>query len=309
MPTLQTYRRAFAQLVGEYLQSTATANSSTTQLEDTAWPVYSATQQNDLYVDKFLYRPNAALAADKRRSILTYTPSQGLLIPDQPWTNAPSNGEAYELHWVFEPGTEVPFLINEALKRTLVVHEITVTPTANARRTRLNSTATWLTEPKWVRQMGRLDAGESREEIDPYEHHPIYGAANKIGEAVYFEHVGQNFDTSSTIYAKVLAPAYALCKPSGGSYGAQQGLSLDTDEAIPQTDWVAWGAVVEGWLRFGHVLESRVNDRMLRDQATAAAVFTKLTNNYLDVPPINTVPLDSWGPPSWGGRGRLNVIW
>src|SRR3990167_10037089 len=88
--TLTQIRRYVAPRIGSYAQGTATSGSTTAVLEVTAWPFKSSLVQDDLYADHFIFRPDAVTATDKVRLVSNegYTPSTGLLTPDQTWTVA-----------------------------------------------------------------------------------------------------------------------------------------------------------------------------------------------------------------------------
>ncbi len=74
------------------------------------------------------------------------------------------------------------------------------------------------------------------------------------------------------------------------------GLHSDVSEAEPDIEWVAWGAAVEAWRRYGHILEASANRRLVSDRQEAAAVFAKLTRQHLTVPELTFRPLGHWGP-------------
>ena len=53
----------------------------------------------------YVYRPNAAAAADKTRRIANdgFTVASGTLAPVRPWTNLPANAEVYQVYAYFPP--------------------------------------------------------------------------------------------------------------------------------------------------------------------------------------------------------------
>jgi hypothetical protein len=247
--------------------------------------------------------PGAA-AADQANQVLIYTPSSGQLTLEHP-TTVSYAGLAYELHSLIPPAADqgLHYLINEALKRTFVVVEFTVTPTSDQNhRTRLDTAQAWLTEPKWVRQVGRLSQNETRDQIDPYQR-PIRGETIKLTEKIYLQHDQQAFNTTDTLYVLAIAPAYNFCAPAAGAYGAQNGLALDTDIAIPQADWVAAGVKMLAWEQFGNLLAQGDVKLAAAKQAEAAAEFATLSEVYLDVPDYTSPPLLAWGPAPSGSAG------
>lgn len=260
MPTLTQIRQEAAQLIGPFLSSTATSGSTTSQLEDTAWPVFSSLSQASLFQDGWIYRPAAVAAADKSRIVSTYTPGSGLMLPDKTWTNAPysGSGEAYEWHGLIEPSVSWTAIINDALKVMMIPVEFTFTPTALYSRTSMTVPAPWLTEPDWVLQIGWLAAGElvaplSREVIEP---HWTRLRAQTDGASVYIEH-GSIWNGTETCYVRALKPAYYHVAPSGGIlYGTQSGMALEGD-SVPltcRTEWCAWEAILKGWARYSAML-------------------------------------------------------
>lgn len=207
---------------------------------------------NDLYTDYWLYLP-AAAAADKIRSVSTYTPSTGTITQDRVWSAATiANSKVYELHGMIRPFADElteqmdwTQLINDALTRCMLEIEITVTPTADATRHDLTTANTWLTKPVFVRQVGYLTTGEVRAEVDPYAGRTVRGYAEKLSNLVYINHSPRTFASNQTIYVKCLKPAYNHCRAAAGVFGDQAGLALEADEAVPSVEWVAYGALNE----------------------------------------------------------------
>ena len=71
-----------------------------------------------------------------------------------------------------------------------------------------------------------------------------------------------------------------IAVPSGGELRRPVGLSLETDEAPIERDWLASSALTVGWRRFGHLLEPASSQRLIRDQASAAAWFTDRSRQH-----------------------------
>lgn len=305
MATKRAYRRAFAKLIGPYYELTAGSASTVGAISCTQWPFYSNNVQNEMLQDYFMHRPTATDATDMVRLVPEggYSPATGEIAIDKDYTNNPyssGTGELIEAHGVLDPGFVVDMLINEALKQTLVVCEIQVPCIPNVIRHKVSNLFPWLTEPKWIRQVGWLGPSESREQFDPYQR-TVYGGGEKLMGDTYFVHRTQMFAQDNVLYLKCVVPAYYVCRGANGQWGDQSGLSAgvvgESDEAIPQEEWVAWGALVEAWLRMAHVLEAQTNNRILRDQDTAAKRFTELSEVYLDVPEYTAAPLTAFGPP------------
>jgi hypothetical protein len=300
MPTLTQFRQQAAREVGRYFDGTAKSGSSTTTLVDTAWNVKSSLNQDDLYTDYYLFRPNAISASDRVRIVATYQPSSGYLIADQTWGIPPYSGgvgEAYELHGTVEPYEAMTRLLNAALKRCFIVVEVTMTPIADQTRHSLTTVAPWLTDPRSIVNVGCMQNTDDRDEVDPYAA-PVRGEVVQDGATFYLVHRGRSFSASEqTIYLQAIKPAYYHCRAAGGVYGSQSGLSLESDECPVAVDWVAAGTLVEAWRDFGHLLEAAANQKLARDRQEAAAWFTRLSNDNF-VPPIPRLrkAIMGWGP-------------
>lgn len=299
MATRAVYRQDTQTKIGPFLQLTA-GTSTTSTLVVTTYQVRSNIDQSDLFKDYYIYRPDAVLASDRVRTVDSYEPSSGTLVPSLTWSNAPT-GEAVELS-VMNPD-DVHLWINRALKRMLVQVEFTVTPTANAVRHNLTATASWLTDPDWVYQVGYLVSGEVRDEVDPYmDARIVRGEVRKISGAVYLEHTGRSFTSTETLYVLALRPASTYCKAAGGTYGdLTSGLTAETDEAIPEPEWVKYGAIVEYWEDATQQFSPGDQDRVDREQAKAAALFSRATREYFQEPERKTRPLLKHFGPRIGG--------
>lgn len=301
MATKTTYRQTSARLIGPYTSGTATSGSSTAQLEDTG-NLKSTISQDDLYTDQYLYRPSAASTShpndDRVRIIDSYDASNGLLVPHKVWTNAAysgSTGESYEIHGLIEPHTEMTQLINDVLLQlTFVNVEFTFTPTASKYQHSLASAASWLKERAWIRQAGWLASGELRTEVNPFQR-VLRGETEQNGNA-FSLWIQQGFDGTETVYVRALKPAYYHCKATGGSFGGQSGLSLETDEAPIPEDWVAAGVRVLVWDRMNTLLSPGDEQRTKRERAEAAAVFNYLTRIYFKPYEMTFQELTFWGP-------------
>jgi hypothetical protein len=82
----------------------------------------------------------------------------------------------------------------------------------------------------------------------------------------------------------VLKRAYDHCRSAGGVFGEQVGLVLEDDEAPVDRVWAASAALVIAWRRFAHLLEPGANQRLIRDQASAAAWFTDECRKHFSAP-------------------------
>ena len=313
MATLKQVRRFIAPYLGPFGVITSNASSTTTSLAFATSPWKSTIPQDDLLSDLWLFRPDAALAADKLRRVTSsgYNPSSGTLTPDLAWTNAPANAEEVELYGLIPPygdgsGTaDLHFLINEGLKRCLLVDEFTFSPSsATAQRHSLASAASWLTDPQLVYQVGILGPSDVRADTDPYTWHRVTGRRVKLDQTVYLE--GFSAQTTDVVYVKAGKPAYYAVQAAGAGDYTQSGMSLDTDVCIPELRWIAAATLVEAWERLSHLLAAGDQDRAKRERAEAAAWFSRETDiNFQE--PESTFEVEErllhFGPPASYGRG------
>lgn len=296
MATLTVHRRTLAPLLGMHERFTASsgANNTTGQIEcttasHTGLRFKSTVNARSLLEDKWLFRPSAAAAGDKDRRIDTYTPSSGLATSDDAWTNAPTS-EAFEIDGLVS-GTEMHEWLNEGLKLCFVVVEFTFTvASSTTKRHDLSTANSWLTDPKWIYQVGSIASSDSRGNYDEIPNQRR-GSAWKDGATVY---VGGSFSTTDTMYVKAIKPAYYHCKTSAGSYGGQSGLALETDESPIDEFWLAWAAVLVGRNRLDTLLQTDAATKEAREsRAMAAARFRDLREKNLDLPERTFVSLPS----------------
>lgn len=317
MPSLAEYRRAVAVESGPYIGPEsyvvrATSGSDITKLVCSAYPIRSGISQNDLLVERPLYRPNATREEDKNRYVMTYDPPTGTLTPDLAWIYppiAPPGGSTYESLEAYTYGDlelflyqeledlgasgigerfeilgpfDVPTLhqlINDGLKQCWLVVDVACSTQVGVSRHDLRLIAPWLQDANHVRQAGVLAAGHSPYEEDPFTAR-LHGKVERDGGTFIFNTEGQTFNEGDTIYLRCYKRAYDHCRMAGGTYGDQSGLELDTDEAPIERDWLASSALTVGWRRFGHMLEPIANQRLIRDQASAAAWFADRSRQH-----------------------------
>jgi hypothetical protein len=322
MPSLADYRSTFSVEAGPYVgpdsyNVRAMSGSSTTQLFCHAYPIQSGIPQQDQLIDRPLYRPNAVEPTDRDRYIKTYTPATGLIEPDLEWTNPPladpglgtryvdleaytyaglemftyeelentgltGFGERFEVLGPFDAPT-THRLINDGLKQCWLIVEVACIPTPMKSRHNLSVVCPWLQDPSDVLQVGYLKNYDDRDLTDPFEN-VVRGMVERDGGDFYLNTGTTSFLDDDVLWLRVLKRAYEHCRASGGSFGEPAGLSLETDEAPCERDWVASSALVIAWRRFAHVLEPMANQRLVRDQAAAAAWFTDRCREHFTAP-------------------------
>jgi hypothetical protein len=335
VPSLAEYRRVVAVEAGAYVgpesyDVRATSGSDTTKLVCSNYPIKSGIAQNDLYLERPLYRPDAVQPLDRNRYVLSYDPSTGTLTPDLVWTMPPiappggssyayletftyaglesllyedmedlgaaGVGERFEILGPFDAPT-LHQLINDGLKQCWMVVEVACLPTPGATRHSMAVIAPWIQDVNHVRQAGMLPVGVDRNQDDPFDN-PVFGTIERDGGDFYFNSQTRSFNDGDVLYFRCYKRAYDHCRVAGGVYGEQSGLSLETDEAPIERDWLASSALTVGWRRFGHLLEPQTNQRLIRDQASAAAWFADRSRQHFTAvaPTLTFRPMRRFGP-------------
>src|SRR5215471_774736 len=314
----------------------ATSGTDTTKLVCDVYPITSGIPQSDKYVDRPLYRPNAVQSTDRHRIVMTYDPPSGTLTPDLPWTvspispgsnrtyssleafayvdfeaftyecldgtgvSCPGNGSIGELFEILGP-FDVPTthrLINDGLKNCWLVVEVPCLPTYLKSRHDLSVVCPWLQDPNDVLQVGLIKNYQDRDLVDPFEN-VIRGMVERDGGSFFLNTGTTSFADDDVLWLRVLKRAYDHCRPNGGVFGDQSGIFLENDEAPVDRVWCASAALVIAWRRFAHLLEPGANQRLIRDQAAAAAWFTDECRKHFSAPlPQRTLRRKrNFGPP------------
>jgi len=321
MPSLAEYRRNLAVESGPYVgpesySVRATGGTTISVLHCDVYPIQSGIAQNDLYVDRPLYRPYAGQPTDKHRVVQSYDPPNGALTPDLPWTVSPLSppgGTYYSAleahtyadmeHFSYEcldgTGVDCPGggigelfeilgpwdaptmhkLINDGLKQCWLVVDVVCTAIEGVSRHDLREVCPWLQDPNHVRQAGVLSSGIDPWTVDPFAA-IVYGQVERDGGTMIFNTNGRTFAEGDQIWLRCYKRAYDHCRAAGGTFGDQQGLVLEDDEAPITRTWATASALLIGWRRFGHILEVAANQRLIRDQAAAAVWFNDETHQH-----------------------------
>lgn len=317
MPSLAEYRRNLAVESGPFVgpesyEVRATGGSDTTKLVCDMYPIMSNIGQTDVLLDRPLYRPNAVMLTDRHRYVKDYDPPTGTVTPDLPWTNSPISdptgpvyedleaqtyvdletftyqqlegtgiagiGERFEVLGPWD-GPTMQQLVNDGLKQCWLVVEVCAMVTPGYSRFDLTVVAPWLQDPNHVRQAGVLAAGDDRNVTDPFQR-IVHGSIERDGGTMYLNTGSRTFNPGDTIYLRCYKRAYDHCRRAGGTFGEQSGLSIETDEAPIERDWLVSSALTVGWRRFGHVLEPAANQRLIRDSTAAAAWFADRSRQH-----------------------------
>lgn len=319
MPSLAEYRRNLAVESGPYVgpesyNVRATSGTTVSKLVCSNYPIESGIAQNDLLLDRPLYRPTASLEQDRNRYVMTYDPPTGTITPDLVWAIAPLTtvgattygelegftyfdfedmlltyenmegtgisgiGERFEVLGPWDAPT-MHQLINDGLKQCWLVVDVLCTAQEGVTRHDLRNVTPWLQDPNHVRQVGVLPVG-----IDPWVQDPfaniVYGEVERDGGSFIFNSGSRTFNAGDQIWLRCYKRAFDHCRVAGGTYGDQSGLFLETDEAPIERDWLVSAALTVGWRRFGHILEPMANQRLIRDQAAAVTWFSDRTHQH-----------------------------
>lgn len=336
MPTLAAYRSMFSVEAGPYIgpesyDVRATSGSDTTQLVCGNYPITSGQAISTSLLDRPIYLPTAVNPFDKQRYVMSYDPPTGTITPDLPWSFplfSPPGGNTYAylenftyadmeiylyqdlegtglfgLGQRFEIGGpfDVPTthrLINDGLKQCWLIVEVAAIPTAGASRHDLSQVTPWLQDTTDVLQVGYLAPFEDRNTVDPFER-IVKGQVERDGGDLYLNTWTRSFAAGEVLFLRCLKRAFDHCRPSGGTYGEQAGLVDETDEAPAEREWLCAAALTIAWRRFAHVLEPIANQRLIRDQATAAAWFSDKCREHFTqpLPPRTLKRRRSFGPP------------
>jgi hypothetical protein len=187
-------------------------------------------------------------------------------------------GERFEILGPWDAPT-MHQLINDGLKQCWLVVDVVCTAVDGVSRHDLRDVCPWLQDPNHIRQAGYLPQG-----VDPWTQDPfasvVYGHVERDGGTFLFNTDGRTFNPGDQIWLRCYKRAYDHCRVAGGTFGDQSGLYGETDEAPITRTWATASALLIGWRRFGHLLEVAANQRLIRDQASAAVWFNDETHQH-----------------------------
>jgi hypothetical protein len=288
---LAHYRRQIARETGVFVGSSVRSGTRN-YLVDDRYPIKSSLDQGDLYAGKWLLRPRAAVEEDRVRIVAErgYDPQTGTIRPDSAWVNAPVTDEPYEIHGTIEPWEQMNDLVNEGLKRCLVVVDQAVPIPAGSSRVALRPYAPWLQDARWVRQVGWLTGGQMIDTSDPYVN-PFRGTVEADGAGYTLRWDGMWLGAGGDLLLKCLKRAYDHCRADdAGVFGEQSGVWAEDNEATVVPEWVAAGALCEFFERYGDVVAGGSRDEVELNQKKAAARFDRMVREYFNLPPYTLLP-------------------
>jgi hypothetical protein len=298
---LGMYRRRIARETGNFLASFV-ESGATSFLRDNTYPVRSNLDQADLFSGKWLLRPQATDPSDLVRIVaeLGYDPQTGTLRPDSPWAVPPASTEPYEIHGVIEPWDQMNDLVNEALKRCMVVDHLVLAPNPGQPYLDLTPYAPWLLDARWVRGAAFVDPllVDSPADIDMSQPN-FRGWVEQQGRTMMLRWQGWHFNSTTSsspvLVLRCVKRAYDHCRATAdGQFGERTGLEAEGHEGPAPDEWVAAGALLEFWNSLGDVVAAGNKAEAEGNQAKAAETFTTLTQNYFVLPPFTMLnPLKS----------------
>ena len=295
------YRRRIAEETGNFVASVVTT-ASTTFLQDRRYPVRSNLDQSDLYAGKWLLRPRATSEDDRVRVVQErgYSPSTGELRPDSPWSDAPVTGEPYELHGVIEPWGQMLDLINEALKRCLLVDHLVLPIAPDVHTIDLTPYAPWLLDRRWVRGAAFVDPTQYDDpaQVDMTSQATFRGFVEQHGRSLLLRWQNTPWQAQQVLVVRCIRRSYDYCRENDqGVFGERSGLVAEDNESLAAADWVAAAAMVDFWNEFGDVVAAGNRQEAEANQSKWAAVFSSLTQQYFSLPPYTLLaPIKAgWG--------------
>jgi hypothetical protein len=207
-------------------------------------------------------------------------------------------GERFEILGPFDVPT-THRIINDGLKQCWLIVEVVCQPVEGMTRHDLSVVTPWLQDSTDILQVGYLAPFEDRNATDPFER-IVRGQVERDGGSFYLNTWTRSFIQGELIYLRCLKRAYDHCRKAGGIFGEQSGLELEDDESPVEREWLTASALTIAWRRYGHLLEPLSNQRLVRDQQTAAAWFSDKTREHFTAPlPARTFKRRrSFGPPA-----------
>lgn len=103
-----------------------------------------------------------------------------------------------------------------------------------------------------------------------------YGLARGVSSTLDVDHPsGTPLVAPPRLLLYGLFPAYHLCRPAGGVYGDQSGLTLDTDECPVDPQWVTAGALKEAWVTAPQTMEALAERGRMENLQQATLAFQR----------------------------------
>lgn len=173
-------------------------------------------------------------------------------------------------------GSEVYFVprIAQPSGGTLVATTVGSAGTGDISEVNLSVTSNWpTTYPFYITIGSELILITAKNYADPPGVY-VYAATRGVGSSTPAAPAAATpVYLPATLYLRGMFPAYYLCRPSGGAFGDQSGLTLDTDEAIPDPQWVVAGALKEAWMSAPHIMEQVAETHRVANLQQATMAF------------------------------------
>lgn len=219
---------------------------------------------------------------------------------DRPLSSASvANSQPIELHGMIDPRVVTSF-INQGLMECFTETEFSVPCIAGNIQHSVAAVAPWCTDRDWIRWVGTMEAGEDRDQVDPFEDpgRYVYGNAKIVDGAVYLTHSPTTFTAGQVLRVKAVKPAYFACAPAGGAYGSQSGLALDTDICPIDPLWAAFAMLMIAARRGSGESSVTVRPEIRQDEARWATLFTDHRDRNFACPELRFMRprFSSFGP-------------
>jgi len=272
--TMAAIRQAAVRMVNgrDALVLTAATGGSQNYIEDTTNSLRSSISRGKILDSAWIYRPAAALDADKVRMVAEggYDHAAGRLTPDLEWTNAPVPGETFEviLGANLHPLDSIAPAIRDGLARCRFVDTVLVINDTPGQDTNLSAFYPWLTSPVQLRTLAPATSDGHYAE----HHHVHFRPYMKRGELWI-----RTEEAYSYLNLEVLRPhsTYVNDQDSIG------GPVYDSDVVRCPLDWAVAATVVEIYKGFGTGLAAKENALVETALGRWSAEFSRLSGTYL----------------------------
>ncbi len=268
MVTLADIEREVAARLGPYRQETVASGTATTAVVAN---LQSSIELGDIE-DLYLLRRSASAASDRQRLVKDYTPATGTLTVDRAYSNAPTAGEAIELHHL-DPAAELRKAVQAGLWRCYFMDRVVVVLATTASERDLTALLPWLTEPGQVYEVMYNYVGS----LTPPVVVPWFKSFTQ-GGGVWL--TVQPDPYPNQLYIDARRPVATWINGADSITGPV----ADDDEVDVDLYYAAAAGHVEAWRRCGPRLQPVAQTGLYPDQQAAAAVFTEMAAKHFHPP-------------------------
>lgn len=269
---LMDIEQSLARRVGPYLDGIVGASGST-GLNSVYVPSFRSSVDTGGLEELYLLRRGRLsdgtltgnlLDDDRVRSVASFEPSTGVLVPDRAWSAAPTVGELIELHSL-HPTRELRPAVRAGLDRCFFRDRVALTFTTAGPEQSLTSSMPWLTRPTMIE---RMESSYPNSYLIP---RPVFARPVQVGGAIMVQSPQQFFP--ATLYVNVLRPASSFINAATSLVGA-----LADDDTVPvDLEYATTAAHVEAWRAFPHRLGPQAQTGLFPPLAAVAKELSKLS--------------------------------